>query len=100
MYVQKPLKYILLLFVHISSPDYRYYDSHGVTSLILKEGVNSRQQRLHAFFQYKNNFIRKTKVKFGQKLRITQEQSRLGFGIIVIDAKFTFLNKILLLIER
>ena len=44
-------------------------------------------------FFYKNNFIR-TSLKFGQKLRTTSEQSRLGFGFI--NANFTFLSKILL----
>ena len=47
----------------------------------------------HYTFFYKNNFIR-TKLKFGQKLRTTLEQSGLGFGIMI--AKFASLNKILL----
>ena len=55
--------------------------------------VISGVQPLHAFY-YKNDFIRTTKLKFGQKLGTRYKQSRLRFGII--NAKFTFLNKILL----
>ena len=47
--------------------------------------------KLQPFF-IRTIFIR-TRLKFGQKLRM-YEQSRLGFGII--NAKFTFLNKIIL----
>ena len=42
-------------------------------------------------FFYKNNFIRTTRLKFGQKLRTALEQSRLGFKII--KASLLFLTK-------
>ena len=51
--------------------------------------ADNDERLLHAFL-----FKRTTGLKFGQKLRTTQEQSRLGFG--TISAKFTFLNKIIL----
>ena len=38
----------------------------------------------YMLFFYKNNFIRTTRLKFAQKLRTTKEQSRLGFGIIIL----------------
>ena len=40
------------------------------------------------FFFCMNNFIGTMRLKFGQKLRTSKEQFRLGFGII--NAKFNF----------
>ena len=49
---------------------------------------------VNTLFFYKNTDFIRTRLKFAQKLRTTSEQSRLGFGII--NAKFTFFDKVLL----
>ena len=54
----------------------RQHASHSVSG----QCVQSQRSAFFSVYKY-NNFIRTTTLKFGQKLRTSEEQSRLGFGI-------------------